>query len=46
MEEYSDQEREGKLKGDDEILACLREENTKFGCMKMKGLAMKRRNIS
>ena len=46
MEEYSAQEREGKPKGDDEILACSKEANTKFGRTKTKGLAMKRRTIA
>ena len=46
MGEYSDQEREGKPKGDDIILASLRRENTNFGRMKTKGIVTKRRNIA
>ena len=46
MGEDSDQEREGKPKGGDGILVCLKEANMNFGHEKMKGLAMKRRNIA
>ena len=46
MGEYSDQEREGKMKGDNGILACSREVNTKFSRTKMKGIAMKRMTIA
>ena len=46
MGEDLDQEREGKPKGDDEILVCSKEANTKFGCAKTKGLATKRRTIA
>ena len=46
MGEYSNQEREGKLKGADEILVCLKEANTNFDREKMKGLATKRRTIA
>ena len=46
MGEDSNQEREGKLKGDDIILACLRIMNMNFRRMNTKGLAMKSRTIA
>ena len=45
MEEYLDEERDGKLKGDGRILACAREVNMNFGHAKTKGFVMKRRTI-
>ena len=46
MGEDSDQEREGKPKGADGILVCLKEANMKFGSAKTKGLVTKRRTIA
>ena len=46
MGEDSDQEREGKPKGADGILVCLKEVNTEFGHKKKSGLAMKRRTTA
>ena len=45
MGEDSDQEREGKPKGANGILVCLREANTNFSRAKMKGIVMKRMTI-
>ena len=45
MGEYSDKEIEGKPKGANGILVCLKEANMKFGHAKMKGLVIKRRTI-
>ena len=46
MGEDLNQEREGKPKGVNGILVCLKEVNMKFSHAKMKGLVMKRNTIA
>ena len=46
MGEDLDWEREGKPKGANGILVCLKESNTNFGRAKTKGLATKRRTTT
>ena len=46
MEEYSNQEREGKPKGADGILVYSKEVNTNFGRANMTGLVTKRSTIA
>ena len=46
MGEDLDQEREGKPKGDDEILVCSRKVNMNFDHVNIKVLVMKRRTTT